>query len=222
MTSSELSALGMVRLADEVLLAQRDPCSRPLLLPLASGRYARVPVSALPLLRDLVRADTGLSVEQVRREFPGVSLERLVELGVVAYVPPHGLPIPRRLVAELVSRNIAARCTLRSRPRALVRLATPSPSPAPVTRPLLFDQVEAAVQVAVALPGTSSVCTVVALSIVNLLRSRGYPAHVQLLAEPEQVLAHAVAAVGRHRVDLSTSDLALVPLLPLLPRMGDG
>jgi hypothetical protein len=183
---------------------------------LHSGRYVRVPSRALDLLRTLV-SDAGKTVRETRTKFPDVDIERLVELGALVYVPPEGLPVDHRLVAECAARNMHARWALRRGPNILLRATAAPYGHGPATRPLFFDEVEAATRQALAIPGTSAVCTVVALATYELLRDRGYPTRVLLLAEPEQVLAHAAACVGRHRIEPGTSDLALVPLDVLQP-----
>ena len=217
MTPPAADTRGILRLADDVLVAWGRPDAVVLLLPLATNRYARVPARSMPLLTALAGADAGLSVHEVARCFPAARWHRLTELGVLVHIPPEGRPVQAALVAELLWRNAAAQWRLRRRPQALMRLVAPSLMAGPVVRPLLFDDVEAAARVALSMPGTSAVCTAVSLSIAGLLTSRGYPARVELQAEPEQVMAHAAAVVGRHRVEPGTSDLALAPMRPLRP-----
>jgi hypothetical protein len=173
------------------------------------GRYLRVAVDAARFLDDLADREWGGTFGELQSAFPTVDIKRLISLDLVDVSPPDGLPIRVSLVVEVAAANITARVRLRARKWGAVRPWIDGTAPTvPIgARPLLYDRLEAATTLALSIPGTSRLCTVVALSLIPVLRRRGHQATIAIASESDQIDPHAFVLVRGHRIDPSDDQI---------------
>jgi hypothetical protein len=198
--------LGVLRPRPGVLVAEGwrgRPSSRVLT---HDGRYVQIPRDAVEFIAHLQTQPLGVTVAQAAEAFADVKFDRLVEFGVVEWIPANGRSVSRSLVADLWRRNISAQWRLRQKGwRAIApRLQSPDAQATPQgPRPVWLDEIEAAARISNGLPGTSRRCTAVALSIDGFLRSAGVPSANVIVTTPEQMLFHSYVVSNGNVVDPS-------------------
>lgn len=198
--------LGVLRSRPGVLVAEgwRGRTSSRILTP--DGRYVQIPRDAVEFLARLQTQPLGITGAQAAEAFSAVNIDRLVELGVVEWIPENGRSVPKSLVADLWRRNISAQWRLRRKGwRAIApRLQSPDARATPQgPRSVWLDEIEAAARISYGLPGTSRRCTAVALSIDGFIRSAGVPSAIVIVTTPQQILFHSYVVTDGHVVDPS-------------------
>ncbi len=211
-TPLDLDAI--VRHRCDVLAVASERNGSALLLDNRSGRYHRVPLSALSLLASLAGSSHGMAVREAAQRFPDVELGWLAERGLVEVLPVAGWKVSRRAVVRMAARNVAARlriavCGWAAVGRHVDGGGVPEAAGA---RPLELDEVEAVARHSFAVPGTSRLCTVVAMAIRAELDARGIASSLYVSSDADEPDPHAFVAVDGHRVDPS-GDQNLAPEL---------
>lgn len=208
-----LDVVNVLRAKPDLLFTSSPGSRRAVILDQRFGRYIAVPLAAIELLHDLARAERGRTVAECQALHPRADIDRLVALGVVDVEPADGLPGERRLVAELAVENVRAQATLRAFGwRAARKAMRPAMVPSRVARPLFCDRAEVAANDSFAIPGTSRLCTVVAIAAARVLTRHGFPAHVEVATASDQIDPHAYAVHAGHRVDPS-EDQNVAPVM---------
>ncbi|MEN0012213.1 MAG: lasso peptide biosynthesis B2 protein [Solirubrobacteraceae bacterium] len=136
-------------------------------------------------------------------------LDGLVRSGIaVVWSEPSGLPVPRRLVAELAALHLLGRLALRIAPTWLLkRVGAFRPD---VAGPrdergtwLGFERerlLEAAYR-SKGLPFVDARCLPMSVGLLFALRLHGHPARIRLAAIPEPFHAHAWVQSGQDRIE---------------------
>lgn len=212
--------LSIVRARDGLLAAPQGNSGRRLILDQRTARYFVLPEAAGRFLVWLTAQPLGVTSAEIRALWPGVSIGRLAELGLVDIVPPMGSSPGGKLVAEFFVINIAARAWFAVTGwRAVARFMRRTPSDytgqIQTARPLLFDQIEVAAQCAMCMPGTRRLCTIVALTCAMMLRRRGIAADIVIMSTSDLPDPHAFVVVESHRIDPSQEQVSGPLLQPM-------
>jgi hypothetical protein len=195
-----LSEGTILRLASGVWITEGPKVS----VLLVDRSYVRLPNRVVGILARLGASPSGMTwVEAVRFGLTGEELDSLLAKAVVVVDP---LESRRPLLYDVVTistRLLSSRVAVASRGWAAVEpyLASPSTGYVPISRPLRFDEIEAAARLSRGLPGTATRCIEMSLALCTHLRAAGFASRVSLRVSASHTGMHAQAQVGDHVID---------------------